>query len=255
MIRAALTLASRGMHVFPCVPRDKRPATEHGVKDATTDAKIIRRWWQHDPQFNVAIATGEVSNVFVVDIDGVDAELELRRLEAAHGELPATVESITARGRHLFFQMPETPVRNTASHIAAGIDTRGNGGYVVCPPSIYPSGRAYAWSVDSASAFAAAPDWLLARITGPGAKSNDHMAAEPSEWRALIAEGVPEGRRDCTLARIAGYLLRHHIDPVFAAGLVQIFNTTRCLPPLPDEDVERIVNSIAGKELKRRQHG
>ena len=111
MIRAALTLASRGMHVFPCVPRDKRPATEHGVKDATADAEIIRRWWQHDPQFNVAIATGEVSNVFVVDIDGVDAELELRRLEAAHGELPATVESITARGRHLFFQMPETPVR------------------------------------------------------------------------------------------------------------------------------------------------
>ena len=70
-----------------------------------------------------------------------------------------------------------------------------------------------------------------------------------------MAEGVPEGRRDCTLARVAGYLLRHHIDPVFAAGLVQIFNTTRCLPPLPDEDVERIVNSIAGKELKRRQHG
>ena len=131
MIRAALTLASRGMHVFPCVPRDKRPATAHGVKDATTDAEIIRRWWQHDPQFNVAIATGEVSNVFVVDIDGVDAELELRRLEAAHGELPATVESITARGRHLFFQMPETPVRNTAGHIAAGIDTRGNGGYVL----------------------------------------------------------------------------------------------------------------------------
>lgn len=255
MLRTALSLARKNLAVFPCRARDKRPATEHGVKDATTDAEIIRRWWQHDPQFNVAIATGEVSNVFVVDIDGVDAELELRRLEAAHGELPATVESITARGRHLFFQMPETPVRNTASHIAAGIDTRGNGGYVVCPPSIHPSGRAYAWSVDSASAFAAAPDWLLARITGPGAKSNDHMAAEPSEWRALMAEGVPEGRRDCTLARIAGYLLRHHIDPVFAAGLVQIFNTTRCLPPLSDEDVERIVNSIAGKELKRRQHG
>ena len=71
----------------------------------------------------------------------------------------------------------------------------------------------------------------------------------------MMAEGVPEGRRDATLARITGYLLRHHIDPVFAAGLVQIFNATRCLPPLPDEDVERIVNSIAGKELKRRQHG
>ena len=88
---------------------------------------------------------------------------------------------------------------------------------------------------------------------GTQPKGNGHIATAPSEWRALIADGVPEGRRDCTLARITGYLLRHHIDPVFAAGLVQIFNTARCLPPLPDEDVERIVNSIAGKELKRRQ--
>ena len=134
MIRAALTLASRGVPISSHVCRATNARQRNGVKDATTDAEIIRRWWQHDPQFNVAIATGEVSNVFVVDIDGVSAELELRRLEAAHGELPATVESITARGRHLFFQMPETPVRNAASHIAAGIDTRGNGGYVVCPP-------------------------------------------------------------------------------------------------------------------------
>ncbi len=193
MLRTAIAFAKRGLAVFPCRARDKRPATEHGVKDATTDAEIIRRWWQHDPQFNVAIATGEVSNVFVVDIDGVDAELELRRLEAAHGELPATVESITARGRHLFFQMPETPVRNTASQIAAGIDTRGNGGYVVCPPSIHPSGRAYAWSVDSANAFAAAPDWLLGRITERSANGNGHIAA--AALRVARADGRGRPRR------------------------------------------------------------
>jgi hypothetical protein len=253
MIRTALQLASRGLHVFPCWPRDKRPATAHGVKDATTDAKAIRSWWQHDPQFNIAIATGKVSSVFVVDIDGVDAELELRRLEAEHGELPATVEVITARGRHLYFKMPDMPLCNSAGKIAPGVDVRANDGYTLVPPSIHPSGRAYAWSVDSSNTFAAAPDWLLARIAGRSANGNGHITTAPSEWRALIADGIPEGRRDCTLARIAGYLLRHHIDPVFAAGLVQIFNTTRCLPPLPDEDVERIVNSIAGKELKRRQ--
>ena len=101
----------------------------------------------------------------MVDIDGFDGELELRKLEAAHCSLPPTVETVTARGRHLFFRMPETPVRNTASQIAAGIDTRGDGGYVVCPPSIHPSGRAYAWSVDSAKEFAEAPGWLLDRVT------------------------------------------------------------------------------------------
>ena len=75
----------------------------------------------------------------------------MRRLEATHGELPASVEVITARGRHLYFRTPEVPVRNTASKIAPGIDTRGDGGYVLAPPSIHPSGRRYAWSVDAAN--------------------------------------------------------------------------------------------------------
>ena len=70
MIGAAVSLAKKGMAVFPCRARDKRPATANGVKDATKDTEIIRHWWQQDPQFNVAIATGEISNTFVVDIDG-----------------------------------------------------------------------------------------------------------------------------------------------------------------------------------------
>ena len=73
---------------------------------------------------------------------------------------------ITARGRHLFFKMPETPVRNSTSKIAPGIDVRGDGGYVLAPPSVHPSGRLYCWSVDSADTFAAAPEWLLDKLCG-----------------------------------------------------------------------------------------
>src|SRR5262249_31034491 len=112
MLRSALTYAGKGMHVFPCLPRDKRPATVNGLKAATADPDTIRRLWQHDPQFNIAIATGTPSNIFVLDVDGVDAEAELRRLEAQHGVLPPTVEVITARGRHVYFRMPDAPIRN-----------------------------------------------------------------------------------------------------------------------------------------------
>ena len=253
MISSALRLAARGLHVFACKPRDKKPATGHGLKEATTDPDTIRRWWRIEPQFNVAVATGTVSGVFVVDIDGFDGELELRKLEATYGPLPPTVEVITGGGRHAYFRMPEAPVRNSESRIAPKIDVRGTGGYALVPPSIHPSGRPYCWSVDSARSFAEAPAWLLAKIVERA--NGGTLPTPPSEWRALMTDGVPEGQRNSTLARIAGYLLRHHIDPVFAAGLVRIFNATRCLPPLPDEDVGRIVNSIAGKELKRRQHG
>lgn len=251
MLRTALSLAQKGLAVFPCRVRDKRPATANGLKDASSDPAVIAEWWRREPQLNVAIATGAASGIFVVDVDGLDAEVELRRLEAEYGELPATVEVITPRpGRHLYFKMPETPVRNSAGKIAPGIDTRGTGGYVLVPPSIHPSGRPYHWSVDSARAFATAPEWLLGRITEC---TNGNGATPPSEWRTLMVNGVAEGQRDCTLAKITGYLLRRYVDPIFVAELMQIFNAARCTPPLPADDVARIVNSIAGRELQRRQ--
>src|SRR5262245_28378087 len=113
MVRAALAFARKGLHVFPCIPRAKQPATANGLKDATTDPDCIRAWWHHEPRFNVAIATGAASGVFVVDVDGPDAEAELRKLEAEHDALPPSVEAITARGRHIYFKMPATDLRNS----------------------------------------------------------------------------------------------------------------------------------------------
>ena len=118
MLRTALALAKRKLHVFPCLPRAKEPAIPGGFKAATTDPQIIQQWWCARPDCNVAIATGAVSGVFAVDVDGLDGELELRRLEAEHGTLPPTVEVITGGGRHLYFKMPEVPVRNSAARSA-----------------------------------------------------------------------------------------------------------------------------------------
>jgi hypothetical protein len=249
MFQAARALAEKGLAIFPCLPRDKRPATPHGLKDATTDPIEIENWWHQNSNYSIAIATGIISGVFVIDLDGADAEAELRKLEAQHGELPATVESITGRGRHLFFKCPERPVRNSAGKIATGIDVRGTGGYVIAPPSIHPSGKRYCWSVDSAGTFAAAPEWLLSIIAEP----ENGTAASASEWRELVCNGVAEGQRNSSAARLAGYLLRRFIDPIVALELVQSWNAMRCSPPLPLDEIIAIVNSICGRELARRQ--
>jgi hypothetical protein len=231
--------------------RDKRPAVANGVNAATTNAEIIQQWWRQLPAANIGVATGKPSGIFVVDADGIDAEAELRKLEAQHGTLPASVEAITARGRHIYFRMPATDLRNSTGKIAAGVDVRGTGGFVIAPPSIHPSGRRYTWSVDSASAIADAPAWLLAKIApSNGSKST----TPPSEWRDLI-KGVSEGARDCSLTRLCGYLLRRHVDPFITLELIRVFNGARCAPPLSDRDVEKIVSSVAGLELKRRQAG
>jgi hypothetical protein len=251
MIKTALTLAARGLSVFPCTPRAKTPATAHGVKDATKDPDMIRLWWHTVPDYNVAVATGSASSIFVVDLDSLDAEGELRKLEFENGSLPCSVEVITARGRHIYFKTPAATVCNSASRIAPGIDVRGEGGYVLVPPSVHPSGRRYCWSVDAANTFADPPEWLLTKIVSPphGAVA----VTPPSEWRELVKNGVLEGQRDSTVTRLAGHLLRRRIDPFVTLELLQTWNATRCTPPLPEIDVERIVGSIAGKELRRRQ--
>jgi hypothetical protein len=122
------------------------------------------------------------------------------------------------------------------------------------PPSIHPSGFRYRWSVDSANAFASAPTWLLDKITDP-TNGNGKRTTSAAEWRELVTNGVDEGQRNTQLTKLTGYLLRRYVDPHVAQSLVQSWNTTLCRPPLPPEDVETILNSIAGRELKRRSNG
>jgi hypothetical protein len=252
MLRSALRLAERGLAVFPCVPGGKEPACANGFKAASADAAVIEQWWHTRPDCNIAVATGTVSGIFAVDIDGVDGELGLRRLEAEHGELPATVEVITGKGRHCYFRMPGVQVRNSASKVADHVDVRGDGGYVLVPPSLHPSGRRYTWSVDSATSFAVAPDWLLNRIGRPGGAA---LPAPPAEWRDLIRDGVGDGQRNHTITRLAGYLLRRRVDPLVALELLAVWNDARCQPPIGAVELATILDSIAGRELKRRGVG
>jgi hypothetical protein len=149
--------------------------------------------------------------------------------------------------------MPAAPIRNSAGKLGPGLDIRATGGYVLAPPSIHPTGRRYEWSVDCAGAIAHAPSWLTERISDTS-NGNGKSATPASEWRDLV-KGVSEGARDCSLTKLCGYLLRRHVDPFITLELIRVFNATRCAPPLSDRDVEKIVSSVAGLEIKRRQAG
>jgi hypothetical protein len=250
MIRAALALAQRGLHVFPCQERDKRPATGRGCLDATTDPKTITEWWRLLPDANIGIATGPASGIFVLDIDSPEAEHELHKIEAEFGLLPPSVEVITGKGRHIYFRYPtDRCIRNTQGKLAPGIDSRGHHGYVLAPPSMHESGRRYCWSVDSDKKIADAPAWLIEKLATRAAP-----APTPPETWIEIAQGVSEGARNANLTRLAGYFLRRciNLDPLLLLELLQGWNEGRCKPPLPEEDVRRIVNSICGREIRRR---
>jgi len=202
-LAAALALASIGVHVFPCKARAKTPATLHGHLDATTDPEQIARWWGAGGNFNIGAATGQLSGIFVVDVDGPDAEAELRKLESEYGDLPDTATVFTARGVHRWFQYPDdvTPIRNSAGRLAAGVDVRAAAGFTLVPPSIHPSGKKYWWG-EGETTIAAAPSWLIEKESVPA--NGVAAATSPDEWADLIAAGVPEGSRNCSVAKLAG---------------------------------------------------
>ncbi len=163
MISTALDYAAAGWPVFPLVPGGKRPATAHGLKDASTDVETIRRWWEQDPAANIGIALPP--DVLAVDVDVKDADgfASLAALTAEHGELPETRTVQTASGGwHLYFRKPAgVRVKNRAG-LRPGVDVRAAGGYLVAPGSTI-NGKAYQLLNDCE--LAECPPWLLQVLT------------------------------------------------------------------------------------------
>ncbi len=163
LLRAALSYARRGIPVFPCEPGGKRPLTYNGFWEATTDARRIKTWWDRWPSANLGVPTGTKSGLLVLDVDARDGGPEtLAVLERENGPLPRTARARTGGGGiHVFFRYPvREEVRNSAGWLGRGLDVRGEGGYVVVPPSRTKS--AYAWIDRSPLAEAA---WLLERLS------------------------------------------------------------------------------------------
>jgi hypothetical protein len=240
---AAKRYLARGWSVLPLRPRDKRPLIpweylQHERPSEGDIADWFRRW----PDANIGIVTGEISNLIVLDVDpkhGGDATLE--RLERRFGALSATMEAVTGGGgRHLYFAHPGGLTRNRAG-LAQGIDLRGDGGYIVAPPSIHPSGRPYVWTSGHAPdeiTLAPLPRWIITPIRGP------RIGRSLAEWRRLVREGVVEGQRNSTIASLTGHLLWHGVDPDVALELLLAWNRIRCRPPLDDAEVAQVVASI-----------
>ena len=143
---AALEYAELGIPVFPLQPNSKEPMKgSHGLLDASTDADQIRRWWAKTPNANIGARTGNGYVVLDFDMDdakGEDGLETLREWESAHGELPETVTAITGRGgMHLWYRVGGNVQNSTNAD--KGVDVRGDGGFVVMPPSVHPNGTAY----------------------------------------------------------------------------------------------------------------
>jgi hypothetical protein len=216
----------------------------HGLQDATTDSDVIPRWWDKEPEANIGIRTGAVSDLVVLDIDpargGDDA---FASLEQKHGTLPLTVESVTGGGgRHLLFQHPGEGVYVPcgADVLGRGLDVKGDGGYIVAPPSLHQTGRRYAWQPSRGPDDlkpAPLPRWLHEKLTSR-TPAGGQTAVSATE------EPIPEGRRNVTLTSLAGSMRRPGMSEEAILAALRVENATRCQPPLPDAEVQQIAASV-----------
>lgn len=196
---SAAQLAAVGYRVFPChhmgssgcscgkaecSSPGKHPMTARGVKEATTDAMRVRFWWK-DSHWNVGIACG--AGLYVVDCDGDEGVERWHQLQREHGMVETTEVRTGGGGLHVYLQQPaRITLRNSASKVAPHIDTRGEGGYVLAPPSNHKSGRAYEWV--KTAALAPVPGWLVAML-----EPKQHTSKGRAEYR-IGGESTAYGR-------------------------------------------------------------
>lgn len=245
LLAAALKYLALGYSVVPAGARSKQPIIPwRAYQDRLPSKAQVRRWFERWPDGNIAIVTGAVSGIVVLDVDPSHGGTEsLTTIEGRYGALPATVEAATGGGgRHVYFAHPGGEVRNRAG-LAPGLDLRGNGGMIIAPPSIHPTGNPYRWKVGHAPdevPLALVPIWLLE----PRFSGDERSGHSRDYWRGLVRDGVEAGRRNSSLASFIGHLLWQGVDPDVIMELMLAWNRVRCRPPLSDDEVIRTVRSI-----------
>lgn len=222
-----------GFSPFPLQRGDKKPISEW--KEYQTAIATPEQCAQWDNQsYNVGIATGAISNFFVLDVDGIEGQQTLKELETTYGALPETVTVQSGKGKHYYFRMPEDKriIRNLSGRSVDGevlpsLDIRGDGGYIIAPPSLHPNGQRYCWiNAPNDTDIAHAPEWLLELVAKPLEPKTINPAGNGKTFPASYLEAAlagelaslrqaMNGTRNDTLNKAAfsmGQLVAHGLD-------------------------------------------
>lgn len=271
LLQAALDYAARGWPVFPCAPGGKQPLISksrggNGLHDAITDLIQITNWWASTPDANIGLRTGVIFDV--LDIDGDEGAASIvAACEQKDWQLPTGPWSNTGGGgTHILFA--PTGSGNRAG-ILPKVDWRGNGGYIIAPPSVHPSGLRYEWAADGGPdlALETVPAWLAEILCPPQIADRP---AGPVKFLPLSAgEGTPYGLQalDRELDELARSLPGTRNDSLNAAAfnlyqlvaggelreatVTERLRTVALSIGLPEREATTTIGSARGKGMQR----
>jgi hypothetical protein len=242
----ALKCLEKRWSIIPIEPKGKKPLIPW-VKYQTELAsrEVVEGWWRQWPEANVGIVTGKISNLVVIDIDIPGKEDQILEI-APTGRIAQTGSG----GKHLFYQYPleghraGSPGIKNRVKMLDGVDVRGDGGYVVAPPSVHPSGGLYSWVSQETSGRVS--ERLLKMLLDGG---QEHQPPQDGEhWLTeLLCNGADIGERNNACTRLAGYLASKRFPKDVAFSMLQLWNSTVNSEPLAAAEVQTVIESVFKK--------
>ena len=269
-----------GWQVMPLKPKSKAPALvqwKQLIDKEMTDSEFDRAFSPALSGGNIALVTGKISGVTVIDIDAKRADGKpVIPPKDLLDRLPPTLTSLTGGGGyHLFYEYTHE-ISNSVKHIHPQVDIKNDGGYVLLPPSIHDvTGEEYKWlpnaftkfiahevkelqSIEPAGKLSPFPPKILAidsaKRTNPVLRNRD--------WTRIV-RGTRLGSRNNDLAKLTGKLLKsfcrnpvtYKEDLVLVYELIELWNQERCSPPLTKAELDRTFNSITSRHYEELRRG
>lgn len=256
MIEAALKYHEKGMSVFPVNPNTKKPLVEW--KKYQTERPTIDQLhaWFDRTNNGIAIVTGKISDTFVVDFDRYKPGFsEEDALKLIPDSINAPTVQTMNKGQHLYFRNPEINASIMAG-VAPGIDYRGEGGYVVAPPSRSMTGAEYTWlvSLDECERPSLPDSFKNAVINKDKYKlyigGDDNRSRQLSSLSSNVVNLFNQGTRDQDLFHVANCLIKGGCENEITEKVLEIL-ALNCNPPFPlNEAIIKIKSAIQRSERR-----
>jgi len=266
LLEAALQYRSMGLSVIPLSPKSKIPPKgfspiPYRERIATEDE--IRQWWKDEPNYNVGIVTGKLSGVFVIDLDKYADDYSEESEQNIIGDsiVCPTVET-PRKGQHLYYSYPENFNPTIGARVAPGIDFRGEGGYILAPPSVNEKNIPYKWVITFDRAILPALSASFLKEASNRINTNT-LYKEPyipynSENFNLTNPYIPykilqKGKRDSDLFTVANALIKNKLDLDFTRQVIGIL-AQNCNPPFPEGEAETKIKSALDRAKRHERN-
>lgn len=251
---SAAYYVNKGINVFPIIPGTKKPAVKwKHLQSEKMNEKTLGYMIRYYANYNIAIVTGSISGIAVVDVDGEEGTNNLKEYS-----LPDTLTVKTARGYHLYYSLPEGVALSSAIGLMPKVDVKADGGYVIAPPSVSADRVQYKWNMSPSGlkSLPPLPEWVIQKIGMrqdgiiPTGKAGLEEFESRRNWLKEIVDGVGEGQRNNACSRYAGWLISKGYDEDACIKELLTWNLKNT-PPMPEAEVAAVFQSVLVKDRTR----